>query len=57
MEDLLRADIARLQPGAADAGWDTQTRYREMRPSDVIVPAVAVPDVIAEDESGTPKAL
>lgn len=52
MEDLLRADIARLQPGAADAGWDTQTRYREMRPLDVVVP-----DVIAEDESGTPKAL
>ena len=23
MDDLLRADIARLQPGAADSGWDT----------------------------------
>ena len=31
MDDLLRADIARLQPQAADAGWDTETRYREMR--------------------------
>jgi monovalent cation:proton antiporter-2 (CPA2) family protein len=31
MNDLLRADIARLQPQAADSGWDTETRYREMR--------------------------
>jgi len=31
MDDLLRADVARLQPQAADAGWDTETRYREMR--------------------------
>ena len=34
MDDLLRADIARLQPGAADTGWDTQVRYREMRDAD-----------------------
>jgi voltage-gated potassium channel Kch len=31
MDDLLRADVARLQPQAADSGWDTETRYREMR--------------------------
>ena len=31
MNDLLRADIARLAPQAADSGWDTETRYREMR--------------------------
>ena len=31
MNDLLRADIARLQPQAADSGWDTETRYREMQ--------------------------
>ena len=31
MDDLLRADVARLQPQAADTGWDTETRYREMR--------------------------
>lgn len=31
MNDLLRADIARLQPQAAGSGWDTETRYREMR--------------------------
>ena len=31
MDDLLRADVARLQPQAADAGWDTETRYREMQ--------------------------
>jgi monovalent cation:proton antiporter-2 (CPA2) family protein len=47
MDDLLRADIARLQPGAADTGWDTQVRYREMRE----------PDDGAEEESGTPKAV
>ena len=31
MNDLLRADIARLAPQAADSGWDTETRYRELR--------------------------
>jgi len=31
MDDLLRADITRLQPGAADVGWDTASRYRELR--------------------------
>jgi glutathione-regulated potassium-efflux system ancillary protein KefC/glutathione-regulated potassium-efflux system protein KefB len=31
MDDLLRADINRLAPQATDAGWDTETRYREMR--------------------------
>jgi monovalent cation:proton antiporter-2 (CPA2) family protein len=44
MDDLLRADIARLQPGAADTGWDTQVRYREMRE----------PGTAGEEESGTP---
>ena len=34
MDDLLRADIKRLQPQAADSGWDTETRYRTMRPVD-----------------------
>ncbi len=34
MDDLLRADVARLQPRAADAGWDTESRYRQMRPAD-----------------------
>jgi monovalent cation:proton antiporter-2 (CPA2) family protein len=53
MDDLLRADIARLQPGAADTGWDRQVRQREM--SDVQPPDPVVPDTIAEDESGTPK--
>ncbi len=33
MNDLLRADIARLSPQAADSGWDTETRYRELRES------------------------
>jgi glutathione-regulated potassium-efflux system ancillary protein KefC/glutathione-regulated potassium-efflux system protein KefB len=47
MDDLLRADIARLQPGAADTGWDTQVRYREMRE----------PGDGTEEESGTPKAV
>jgi len=31
MNDLLRADIARLAPQSADSGWDTETRYRELR--------------------------
>ncbi|HEX4505317.1 MAG TPA: monovalent cation:proton antiporter-2 (CPA2) family protein [Alphaproteobacteria bacterium] len=31
MNYLLRADIARLAPQAADSGWDTETRYRELR--------------------------
>jgi glutathione-regulated potassium-efflux system ancillary protein KefC/glutathione-regulated potassium-efflux system protein KefB len=53
MDDLLRADIARLQPGAADTGWDRQVRQREM--SDVHAPDPVVPDTIAEDESRTPK--
>jgi voltage-gated potassium channel Kch len=52
MDDLLRADIARLQPGAADTGWDRQVRQREMR--ETVAPPI-VPDTIAEDEAGTPK--
>jgi monovalent cation:proton antiporter-2 (CPA2) family protein len=47
MDDLLRADIARLQPGAADTGWDTQVRYREMRE----------PGTAGEEESGTPRTV
>ncbi len=31
MNDLLRADIARLAPQAGDSGWDTETRYRELK--------------------------
>ncbi|MDB5393417.1 MAG: potassium transporter [Rhodospirillales bacterium] len=57
MEDLLRADIARLQPGATDSGWDTEVRYREMRGADGPGRAVIAPDTVAEDESDTPKAL
>ncbi len=33
MDDLLRADITRLQPREADTGWDTETRYRQMNTS------------------------
>ncbi len=35
MDDLLRADVTRLQPGTADAGWDTTARYRELHPTGV----------------------
>ena len=55
MDDLLRADVARLQPGATDSSWDKQTRYREMRPADADAPVI--PDVIAENPDGSPKAL
>ena len=36
MDDLLRADITRLEPGAADAGWDTAIRYKQMRTEDAL---------------------
>jgi monovalent cation:proton antiporter-2 (CPA2) family protein len=41
MNDLLRADIARLAPQSADSGWDTQTRYRELKEDDAVSPEPA----------------
>jgi monovalent cation:proton antiporter-2 (CPA2) family protein len=41
MNDLLRADIARLAPQSADSGWDTQTRYRELKEDGAVSPEPA----------------